>query len=120
MSTPNSSSGEEEKSERTEYNTLLQGKGRSTTEKAFGSNSSSTAPFIESKDSLKPSTESLDFDEVESLIWRKVRTQKLPTTVIFPLKILSKSICSIIYGDFFKIVGYGGQQVDKPLLGGGS
>ena len=84
MSTPNSSSGEEEKSERTEYNTLLQGKGRSTTEKAFGSNSSSTAPFIESKDSLKPSTESLDFDEVESLIWRKVRCSQTPKDCIIP------------------------------------
>ena len=72
MSTPNSSSGEEEKSERAEYNALLQSKGRSTTEKAFESNSSSSAPFLGNKDSLKPTTESLDFDEVESLIWRKV------------------------------------------------
>ena len=85
MSTPNSSSGEEEKTERTEYNTLLQGKGRSTTEKAFGANSSSTVPFLESKDSLKPTTESLDFDEVESLIWRKVNGPCIVGFCIIPL-----------------------------------
>lgn len=72
MSTPNSSSGDEDKTNRMEYNTLLANKNRITSEAPFGTDPQGNVEFWEDKHSNLPMTESLDFEEVESMIWRKV------------------------------------------------
>ena len=75
MSTPTSSSGEEEKNSRTEYNALLaksHSRSSSTGNSNFGTSPGADVDFWEDKHPLLPSTESLDFEEVESVIWRKV------------------------------------------------
>lgn len=86
MSTPNSSSGDEDKSNRMEYNTLLANKNRSTTESSFGKDPQGNIEFWEDKHSHLPMTESLDFEEVESMIWRKVlqNTSKISFYVFLP------------------------------------
>lgn len=71
MSTPNSSSEEEGKSTRMEYNGLLASRNRNS-ETSFGGKPHRDVEFWEDNHSHIPSTESLDFEEVESIIWRKV------------------------------------------------
>lgn len=73
MSTP-SSSGEEEKSSRMEYNALL-AKSKSASRSATDGGLSSPQGTMDFWDDKRhPTTESLDFEEVESMIWRKVKT----------------------------------------------
>lgn len=81
MSTPTSSSGEEEKNSRTEYNALLtrsstKSHGMSTSDSNFTTTPVGGVGFWDGKKSNEPTTESLDFEEVESMIWRKVKKSR--------------------------------------------
>ena len=76
MSTPTSSSGEEEKNSRMEYNALLANK-RVAADGNFSPSSAGNTDFWDDKHAHLPCTESLDFEEVESMIWRKVRILSL-------------------------------------------
>lgn len=75
MSTPTSSSGEEEKNCRMEYNALLASSkySRSTADSNFTTTPIGGAGSWDEKHPYEPTTESLDFEEVESMIWRKVK-----------------------------------------------
>lgn len=126
MSTPNSSSEEEGKSTRMEYNALLASRNRNT-ESSFGGKPQRDVEFWEDNRSNIPSTESLDFEEVESIIWRKV---KIAASYFFFCNFRLHLVAveaffdnfladSIICEDSFKIEEFGGQQVDRPWLGGG-
>ena len=87
MSTPTSSSGEEEKNSRMEYNALLtksstKSHSISTSDSNFTTTPVGGVGFWDGKKANEPTTESLDFEEVESMIWRKVKKSRFLYNVI--------------------------------------
>lgn len=101
MSTPNSSSGDEDKSNRMEYNTLLANKNRSTAETSFGTDPQGNVEFWEDKHSHLPMTESLDFEEVESMIWRKVLQNTMRIYFCFFLHYIHDNLCTASSKEIF-------------------